>query len=308
MIIIGHKNPDTDAAVSALVFSKFLKKKGIEAQAFLAGEANKETKFIFSLFEEILPETLLEISQDQKVFLVDHNDLSQSLAQEKNVVGVLDHHSMSGIKTNSPIFFRTEVIGSTSSLVYKLFLENKISLDKQEASLLLAAIISDTLNLNSPTTTEEDRKIYEELKKITNIDADDLAEKMFLAKSDYSDKKLEEVICLDLKEFDFNSKKVVVAVAETTNLDYFYKQEKEIIKSLQKIKKEFSYDYLFFGAVHIIDKETMFFSAEDIEREIVKKLFKGEERDNYFLLKNIVSRKKEIVPILSDHFSKPLED
>ncbi len=302
MIVIGHKNPDTDSVISSLIFSRFLEKTGKEAQCFLLGEANKETKFIFSFFGEDLPPVIDRDISDQEVFLVDHNDLSQSIAKAENIVGILDHHLISGIKINKPIFFRIEPIGSTASLVYKLFKENQVELNKKEASLLLSAIISDTLNLKSPTTTEEDRAIFQELKEKTMIETDDLADKMFLEKSDFSDKNTKEVVLGDLKEFDFNSNKIAIAVAETTNLDYFYKKEKEIVEIINNVKTEKAYDYLFFGAVDIINQNTLFFPASEKERGIIRKMFKGEERENFFFLKNVVSRKKDMAPVLYEYF------
>lgn len=303
MIVIGHKNPDTDSVVSSLVFSNFLNKTGKNAKCFLLGEANKETNFIFSFFSETIPPVINEDISGKEVFLVDHNDLSQSIAKEEDVVGILDHHLISGIKTSKPIFFRTETLGSSASLVYKMFKENNINLEKKDACLLLSAIISDTLNLKSPTTTDEDRFIFQELKNITGIDSDDLAEKMFSAKSDFSDISMKEIVSADLKEFNFNSNKVVIAVAETTKLDYFYSKEKEVVKTINEVKEEGFYDYLFFAAVDIVNQNTMFFPAGEKERLIIEKIFKGEEKENFFFLKNVVSRKKDIAPYISEYFN-----
>jgi manganese-dependent inorganic pyrophosphatase len=298
IIVIGHKNPDTDSVISAKVFANFLGEGTISC---VAGEINRETEFIFSYFKEDLP-GVASGKEDADFFLVDHNEIMQSVVQKEKICGILDHHMLSGLKTEKPIFFRVEPVGSTSTLVYKMMKEKGVSPTEKEAGLLLAGIISDTLNLNSPTTTTEDTDVYYELSEISKIEPNSFAEKMFEAKSDFSGKNIEEVISGDLKEFDFGEKKVVIGVAESTSLKYFEDQQEEIKSSLSRIKDDKKYDAFFFGAVDIINGNTMFFPASDSEKEVIKNVFDGEEKENYFLLKGISSRKKEIAPPLSKYY------
>jgi manganese-dependent inorganic pyrophosphatase len=298
IIVIGHKNPDTDSVISAKVLANFL---GEEATPSIAGEVNRETEFIFSYFKEDLP-NIASGEEDAEFFLVDHNEMMQSIVQKEKICGVLDHHMLSGLKTEKPIFFRVEPVGSTSTLVYKMMKEKGVSPTEKEAGLLLGGIISDTLNLNSPTTTTEDIDTYYVLSEISNIEPNSFAEKMFEAKSDFSGKNIEEIISGDLKEFNFDNKRVVIGVAESTSFKYFEDQQEEIKKSLLKIKEERKYDSFFFGAVDIINGNTMFFPASDSEKEVIKNVFEGEEKGNYFLLKDISSRKKEIAPPLSKYY------
>lgn len=300
IIVIGHKNPDTDSVVSAKVFANFLKDNAVSK---IAGEVNRETEFVFSFFKETLPEIVSDGEvEKEEFFLVDHNEIMQSVAKKENVCGVLDHHMLSGLKTDKPIFFRVEPVGSTSTLIYKMMRERGDSITEKDAGLLLAGIISDTLNLNSPTTTTEDIDTYYDLSQISKIDPNVLAEKMFEAKSDLSGKNVEEIILGDLKEFDFAGKRVVIGVAETTSLSYFEKNEKEITEALGKIKNEKKYDAFFFGAVDIIKKNTLFYPASIDEREIIKNVFEGEEKEKYFILENVASRKLEIAPPISSYY------
>ncbi len=298
IIVIGHKNPDTDSVVSAKVFANFL---GEDAVSRIAGEVNRETEFIFSYFKEDLPKIITE-DEDAEFFLVDHNEIMQSVAKKEKICGVLDHHTISGLKTDKPIFFRVEPVGSTATLIYKMMKEKGVSPTEKETGLLLAGIISDTLNLNSPTTTTEDIDLYYELSKISTIDPNSFAEKMFEAKSDFSGKNIEDIISRDLKEYDFGNKRVVIGVAESTSLKYFEENQKEIKSILKKNKEEKKYDALFFGAVDIINGNTMFYPASDEEKEVIRKVFNGEEKENYFLLENVSSRKQEIVPPLSEYY------
>jgi len=305
MIIIGHKNPDTDSVVSAIVFSSYCKKINKKATAFLAGQINKESDFVLSVLKQKVPAILSEQDiKNQEIFLVDHNELSQSLANKKNVCGILDHHNLAGLSINRPIFVRIEPVGSTSTLVYKMIKESNLEVTPKEAGLLLAGIISDTLNLSSPTTTKEDVDIYKVLSKKIAINPSDLADKMFAIKSDFSDKSIKEVVLGDVKEFIFNYNKVLIGVAEATSLSYFKDNENLLIKTIKKIKKEKKVKHFFFGAIDIINKIIYFYPAGEEEKEIISQQFQGEKKDNFFIIKNIVSRKKDIVPLLSNHYYK----
>jgi manganese-dependent inorganic pyrophosphatase len=302
LIVIGHKNPDTDSVISAKVLAKTM---GDDTVSRVAGEINRETEFVFSFFKETLPEVVSDEEVEKSdFFLVDHNEMMQSVAKKESITGVLDHHMLSGLKTDKPIFFRVETVGSTSTLVYKMMKEKGDTISEKDAGLLLAGIISDTLNLNSPTTTTEDIDIYYELSGVSKIDPNVLAEKMFEAKSDLSGKNIKDVVLGDLKEYEFGGKKVVIGVAETTSLSYFEKNQKEIVDALKEIKEERKYDAFFFGAVDIIKKNTLFYPASLDEDEVIKNVFQGEKKENFFVLENISSRKLEIAPPLSDYYEK----
>ncbi len=301
IIVIGHKNPDTDSVISAKILALLFKKEGKDVVARVAGEVNRETEFVFSYFKEDIPPLISEGEKGQ-FFLVDHNELAQSVAKKEDVCGVLDHHLLAGMKTDKTIFFRVEEVGSTCTLVYKMMKEKGIDCDDKEAGLLLAGILSDTLNLNSPTTTTEDVDSCYELSEISKVEPNEFTEKMFEAKSDLSGKSIDEIVYGDLKEYEFGGKKIVVGVAETTSLLYFIENKKEITEFLKKTKKEKGMDALFFGAVDIVKKNTLFFPAEDDEREVIKKVFRGKEKEEYFLLENVSSRKQEIAPPLSKHY------
>lgn len=303
--VIGHKNPDTDSVVSALIFARFLQKEGKEAAAAITAEINRETKFVFSRFKEEVPEKVTgkQIKEDD-FFLVDHNDLGQSVATREKVWGVLDHHLLAGLKTDTPLYFRVEPLGSTATLIYKMIKEKGEEVNKKEAGLLLCGIISDTLNLNSSTTTSEDIDFYYELSAISEEDGDKLAKEMFAAKSDFSGMDIKEIILGDYKDYSFGKKKIGIGVAEVTSLDYFQKKEKDFLKKVEEIKKEKGLDIFFFGAVDIIQQNTQLYPGGEEEKEISRKLFQGEEKENYFFLPEVSSRKSQIAPPLCQYYEK----
>jgi manganese-dependent inorganic pyrophosphatase len=304
VIVIGHKVPDTDSVVSAIIFSKIKKEEGVSFVPAVAGDLNRETELVLSLFNTEVPLKVEEKSDDEKFFLVDHNDLSQSVAEKEDVVGVLDHHQLSGMKTDRVLYFRVEPLGSTCSLLYEIIKDKKIEVSKEDAGLLAAGVVSDTLNLNSSTTTEKDVLYLKELSEKAEINCDDLAEKMFTAKSDFSGRSTEEIICGDMKEYDFNGKKVGIGVSEVTSLDYFLKNDDTVSETVKSVKKEKNLDAFFFGAVDIIKQNTNFYFAGEEEKEIINDLFSGKEQGNYFVLEGVSSRKKEIAPVISEHYQK----
>jgi manganese-dependent inorganic pyrophosphatase len=300
--VIGHRNPDTDSVVSAIVFSFFLKKKGVNAVPAVIGEINKETGLVLKLLKQKKPEKIKRQVKDNQYYLVDHGSLEQSLPgiKEKDILGVLDHHRMAGLSTDGPIFYRNEVVGSTSTLIFKIFNEERIKLTKIQASLLLSGIISDTLRLKSPTTTQEDRKAVVSLKKTSGINVDVLSQKMFQAKSDVSGMKTRDIILTDYKTMTFSGKKIGMGVYETVLPDSLSKIKKEIFKQLEKIKKENKLDYVFFGLIDIIKKECFLYLVSSEEKELAEKAFKGRyKEEGIFLMPGVVSRKKQIIPPLS---------
>ncbi len=303
--VIGHKNPDTDSVVSAVMMSRYLKEEGKETKPLILGDANKETEFVFTQLNEDIPQKITEEDfTDSSFFLVDHNDLSQSVATMNKIIGILDHHNLSGMKTDSAMYFRVEPLGSTCTLIYKMMKEKNMEVDKKGASLLLAGIISDTLNLTSGTTTSEDIDSYYELTDISGIDAISLANDMFERKSDFSDMSAQDIVTADMKEYSFGGKKIGVGVAETTSLKFFENNEEEVLKAIKDIKEKEKFDAFFFGVLDIINQNTNLYPGGDEERKIIPKIFNGEEKDSFFFLRDVSSRKKEIVPPLSEYYEE----
>ena len=300
-IIIGHKSPDTDAIVSVLVFAKLL---GDFALAARAGEINKETKFVLSFFKEKQP-VLVKSLKNKKVFLLDHNNPEEAVDgfEQAELVGVIDHHYLSGIQTSSPIYYRAEPIGSSSTIIAKIFKEKNIKLTKKQAGLLLAGVISDTLLFTSPTCTEEDRKIAKELTRISGVKPKELAQKMFKAKSDITGISISALVVKDYKEFKSGNTRFGIGVWETTLPEAVKAKKEQIFPALEKKKETAKLDFIFFALVDIVRQKSELFLL-DKEKKVAEKVFKGEILNNLMLLKGVVSRKKQILPPLVRYFSK----
>ncbi len=303
IIVVGHKNPDTDSVVAAVMFAKLLKKEGKEAIPKVAGDINKETRFVFDSLKEEVPESIKSVNKEDNVFLVDHNELAQSVAERENVCGVLDHHALAGLKTDTSVYFRVEPLGSTCTLIYKLMKERGINPCTEEIDLLLAGIIADTLNLNSSTTTTEDVDSFYELSQVSKIDAESFAREMFEAKSDFSGESLKDVIGGDLKEYEAGGKKIGIGVCETASLKYFEEKKNEIKDSLKEVKEENGFDAFFFGVIDILNNNVHFYPGGSEEEKLVEEKFEGEKKDDFFLLKDTSSRKKELAPPILEFYN-----
>lgn len=299
--VIGHQAPDTDAIVSAIVFSEFLQLKGIEAKPVKLGDLNMETKFVLERFGANSPETVSTLPAKQDVALVDHNELSQSIEnlEELNIEFIVDHHKFN-FKTDAPLNIRAEKLGSTASILYKMFVENNFQISKLQASLLISAIISDTLYFRSPTTTSEDKSIVQELNKVAeleNLEAFSL--ELFNAKSDLSALSVDEIIKLDMKKFEIAGKSIAVGVMETTNPSFALNMKDAILNRLSEIKSEDNLDGILFCIVDILNEENTTLAPSEFESNICLDIFDAKMiDDNTFNLGSLISRKKQIIPKL----------
>jgi manganese-dependent inorganic pyrophosphatase len=302
--IIGHKNPDTDATVSSLIYSDFLTKKNIKNTVIKLGNLNNETKFLLKKFNITEPATILELPKNSEIILMDHNETKQSInARERyKIWQIIDHHKFD-FSTKEPLYIRSEPIGSSCSIVAKMFFEENFKLNQTQATLLISAIISDTLYFRSPTTTQEDHEITEKLNKIAKIeDLETWSLELFAAKSDLGDIPAKKLIQTDYKPFDFNGKKFAIGVMETTSPEYGLKRKTEIVEALQTIKKEDQLDGIFLSIIDILNEKNTTIFADDFTKETLIKAFDAKINGNLAELGNILSRKKQIVPKLETIF------
>lgn len=298
--ICGHKNPDTDSIISAIALAQFL---GAEYEPARAGELNKETEYILDRFSLSIPELLAE--SVEKIVLVDHNspeETSELVIPEK-IKAVYDHHKLCGIFTNEAVPVRIEPIGSTCTLVTKIYRENDKKPEKDLAAALLCGILSDTLNFTSPTTTEVDKNQAQWLNGIAGLDIESTAQAMFMAKSDISDVKTKELLTKDYKVFDMSGQKVGVGVWETVLPDAVTARKAEIEAEMKAEKEKSKLDYIFFAAIDIMNQAGYFFIAGEKEQEVLESVFGTKEANGLVAVPGVVSRKKQIVPPLEKYFA-----
>ncbi|MEN7982511.1 MAG: manganese-dependent inorganic pyrophosphatase [Nanoarchaeota archaeon] len=303
--IFGHTKPDTDSIISTILYSNFLNKKNIESKAIKLGEINNETKFILEKFGVEVPETFEELAKNSKVILVDHNENIHSIKniEELNIDSIIDHHRFD-FKVDKPLNIRAEKLGATCSILFKIFKEQDYKISKKDAELLISGIISDTLYFRSPTSTDEDKQIVEELNQIAKIkNLEKYSLEIFNAKSDLGEMEIEKIIKMDYKEFEFGGEKYGIGVIETTNPEYIFSRKEEVVEALIQIKKKENLKGILVSVIDILNEHNKTIVADSHEAEILRAVFDGKEIEhNVYSLGPILSRKKQIVPKLEKHF------
>ncbi|KKP70177.1 manganese-dependent inorganic pyrophosphatase [candidate division CPR3 bacterium GWF2_35_18] len=300
--ITGHKNPDTDSICSAIAYAELKRSLGINAIPMRCGETNEETNFALEKFGYQSPE-LVEDVKEKSIVLIDHNESNQSPngIEEAEIVEVLDHHKIN-FNNSKPLIFFSKPVGCTATLVYEKYLEAKVALTKNVAGILLSAILSDTIVFKGPTTTVSDVEIAKTLAKIANItDLEKFGIELKKQKASLFGKSATDLINSDLKEFNFKDKKVAIGQIEIVENSEFESRKKEILTELQKIKEAKNLSLIAFMATNIIEMGTTLLCVG--ETEIIEKAFHKKVAENSVYLKNVMSRKKDIVPPLEKAFS-----
>ena len=302
MIVFGHKSPDTDTICSAIVMSDLQKRLGKNVKAVRLGELNKETEFALNYLNVEKPELVEELVEGQQVILVDHNEFSQSAKNIENakIRMVVDHHRICDFQTAEPVFYRAEPVGCTSTVLFKMYKENGLEIDKTIAGLMLSAIISDTLLLKSPTKTEEDEKAVKELAQIAGLDYEAYGLEMLKAGTDLSDFSAEELIRLDCKECALNDKKAKIAQVNTADIAEMMTRKAEIEAAMNKDIEANGLDLFVFAITDIINSNSQAIVLGK-NTEIFEKGFGKTLEDNTAFLPGVVSRKKQILPVLQEN-------
>lgn len=305
-IIIGHKSPDTDSIVSAIVAQDYFKEVlDKDAKAYRAGELNNESRFVLDKYDIKAPELVSKVNKNDRIALVDHNEMTQTFDKLNfsQVEYIFDHHKLS-LSTEKPIYLRNEPLGSTSSLLAKMFKENRRDVSEKNAKLLLAGILSDTLNFTSPTTTDEDKRIVSELNDIAKVNIKRFVGEMFEAKSSLDGISTNDIINLDYKIFNMGKYKVGVGTWETTSPATVNVKKDEIFSLLKKKKETEHLDYLYFMIVDILRQNCDLYIIGEDEKMLAEKVFRGKTENGVMFLDGVVSRKKQITPPLTEALTK----
>ncbi len=233
----------------------------------------------------------------KKVILVDHNELGQSAngIEEAEILEVIDHHKIGDIKTAIPISFRNIPLGSTNTIIYNMYKENNIEIDKNMAGLMLSGIISDTMLLKSPTSTDKDRNAVEELVNILGIDLHEYSMEMFKVGTSLKSKTIEQIIYQDFKKFNLEYKSVGISQVFTMDINEIMNKKSDYIELIDKITRDKDY-YVFIMAVTDIVNEGSYIFYTSTKEKLISAIFKKEDVYEGIYVDKCVSRKKQIVP------------
>ena len=236
--------------------------------------------------------------EKQKVILVDHNNLAQSVdgIEEANILEIIDHHNLGAIGTSVPINFRSKPVGCTSTMIYDMFTENKISIPKNIAGLMLSAILSDTLLLTSPTTTEDDRFAAVKLANIAKVDIDTYGLEMLKAASSIEGKSVEELIKTDFKTYNVGTKTLGIGQIMTMDIDTIFFFFSEYVNKLNEMV-DTNYSIVVIFITDII-KNGSYVIYNEKAANIVSDSFGLKNVHQGIFLPKMVSRKKQILPAI----------
>lgn len=305
ILIFGHKNPDTDTICSSIVYNNLKRIQGMDSEAVRLGEINDETKYALEYFNVRLPRLVEEVEEGQNVILVDHNEFQQSAnGIEKAVIReVIDHHRIANFETAAPLYYRAEPLGCTATILKKIYEEQNVNIDKQMAGLMLSAIISDSLLFKSPTCTLQDKVAAEELAKIAEVDAEEYGLAMLKAGASTIDKTAETLISLDAKEFVLGADKLAVAQINTVDANEVADRKEELEAAINAELSSKGLAAYVFVITNILTSDSEVLVLGEKQDKVAAAFGKTLEND-FMTLEGVVSRKKQVVPQITEEFSK----
>lgn len=304
ILVFGHQNPDTDAIGAAIAFAGLQKELGKDTEAVALGTPNEETQFALDTFKLLAPRVIQTAANETaEVMLVDHNESQQSVSDIKDltVLAVVDHHRIANFETANPLYYRAEPVGCTSTIIFKMYKEHQVEIKAPIAGIMLSAIISDTLLFKSPTCTEEDIAAAKELAVIAGVDLNTYGLDMLKAGTNLKTKTAEELLALDAKSFPMGDKNVRIAQVNTVDLQEVFDRQAELEAAMQAAILREGYDLFLLVATDILDSNSeLLVVGEPIAP--VEAAFHITLQNHRAFLPGVVSRKKQIVPQLTEQF------
>ena len=308
ILVFGHQNPDTDAIGSSYAFAELSRLRGLDtAEVVALGDVNEETAFALDYFGVPAPRVVTSAKAEgaDQVILTDHNEFQQSISDIRDVtiLGVVDHHRVANFETQAPLFMILEPVGSASSIVYRQFKADGREIPKATAGLLLSGLISDTLLLKSPTTHETDVKVAEDLAKIAGVDLETYGLALLKAGTNLATKAADVLIDIDAKTFELNGHSVRVAQVNTVDIPEVLARQAEIEAAMTTSMQANAYSDFVLMVTDIVNSNSEILALGK-NSDKVEAAFNFELKDNHAFLAGAVSRKKQVVPQLTESFSK----
>lgn len=307
ILVFGHQNPDSDAIGSSVAFAYLAKEAwGLDTEAVALGTPNEETAYVLDYFGVQAPRVVESAKAEgvETVILTDHNEFQQSISDIKDVTvyGVVDHHRVANFGTANPLYMRLEPVGSASSIVYRMFKENGVSVPKELAGLLLSGLISDTLLLKSPTTHASDIPVAKELAEIAGVNLEEYGLEMLKAGTNLSSKTAAELIDIDAKTFELNGEAVRVAQVNTVDINDILARQEEIEVAIQEAIVTEGYSDFVLMITDIVNSNSEILALGSNMAK-VEAAFEFTLENNHAFLAGAVSRKKQVVPQLTESYN-----
>ena len=307
ILVFGHKNPDNDA-ISAAVGYAYLKNElarrageDVVYEACRLGALPPETEWVLSEHGIEVPRLIDSVDEDQQVILVDHNELLQSAEglDKAEIVEIVDHHRLGGLVTAQPLRFNAKPVGSTAAIVAREFEIEGVKAPEGIAALLLGAMLTDTVIMKSPTTTDFDRDIIARTASALGVDPVKYGMDIFKCRSNPAELPVDQLVNADAKEFELaNGNKVYIGQFETVDLQAVLGREAEIREAVKALVAEKGYQFVLFFATDILAEGSQFICEGDTQ--FVSDVFGVDLNGKSAWMPGVLSRKKQVAaPILA---------
>ena len=300
--VFGHKSPDTDATLSAIIWAWYLTNvRSTPATPHLLGEPNTEAAFLLGHWGFTKPEIITDVTADDKVAIVDTNnpaELPPSI-NAAQIISIIDHHMLvGGLKTKTPIDIVIRPLACTATVMHDIIGDDLERAPREIKGAMLSCILSDTLEFRSPTTTDHDRAVAEKLAAELGLSIPDLAAAMFAAKSDVSRFSDAELLRMDSKEYTVAGKELRVSVLETTSPKTVLDRKASLMASMVGVAAEDGADQVLLFVVDILKEEATLLVPNDLVRQMAEASFGVKVSGDTVVLPGVMSRKKQIIPAL----------
>ena len=301
--IFGHKSPDTDSTGSPIVWSWYLNEvKGIAAAPKLLGEPNTEAAFVLKRWNLDKPEIIGGVDAGAPVVIVDTNNPAElpNGINDADIQAIIDHHKLvGGLETKGPIDITIRPLACTATIMYDLMGEDAAKMPEAIKGAALSCILSDTLEFRSPTTTDHDRAVAQKLADDLGIDMAAYAADLFEAKSDVSAFSDAELLRMDSKEYEVGGKQFRVSVLETTAPKIVLDRKDRLMASMVDVAVEDGADQVLLFVVDILNEEATLLVPNDLVKSVAEKSFGATVTGDTVVLPGVMSRKKQIIPVLA---------
>jgi manganese-dependent inorganic pyrophosphatase len=302
-LVFGHKSPDTDSTGSPILWAWYLNEvKGGDAEAVLLGEPNTEAAFMLERWNLPKPRIISDVEDGQPCVVVDTNNPAELPANINgaDLRAIIDHHKLvGGLETAGPIDITVRPLACTATIMIDLMGEDAARMPDWAKGAALTCILSDTLEFRSPTTTDHDRAVAEQLARDLAIDVSDYAADMFAAKSDVSAFSDAELLRMDSKEYEVSGKAFRVSVLETTAPAMVLDRKDSLMASMTDVATEDGVDQVLLFVVDILNEQATLLVPNDLVKTVAEKSFGAEVAGDTVVLPGIMSRKKQIIPNLA---------
>ena len=301
-LVFGHKSPDTDATMSAIIWAWYLTNlRGGDAVPRLLGQPNTEAAFVLKHWGFAQPEIITDVSASDSVVIVDTNtpaELPPSI-NDANILAIIDHHMLvGGLKSKTPINVVMRPLACTATVMHDIMGDDVAKLPREIKGAMLSCIVSDTLQFRSPTTTDHDRAVAEALAADLGVSIPDLAAAMFAAKSDVSAFSDAELLRMDSKEYTVAGKDLRISVLETTSPAVVLNRKAALMAAMPAVAQADNADQVLLFVIDILREEATLLVPNDLVRQMAEASFGVKVSGDSVVIPGLMSRKKQIIPAL----------